>query len=163
MSVHVMSLTERLGRACLLGLLLLDCGPRSVDVIMDPTATPGEFHSEGVGDLTAPIPQYPELARRASIQGRCRVSLRFAAGWTAESVIVARPSGNAAIDASSRSASAGVVLEPASCARLRTPVHAEIEYYFTLYRGATCARTTPSPDSEPQALVEVAEARVWTE
>jgi hypothetical protein len=79
----------------LLSLLLLACGPRSVDVIMDPTSTVGVFRSKGVGTFTSPVPEYPEYIRNAGIEGANRISLRFTASWIAESVRVAKPSGNA--------------------------------------------------------------------
>jgi hypothetical protein len=142
----------------LLCLLLLACAPRSVDVLMNATSTPGVFSYKGVGTLSAPIPGYPEGSRLADIEGLCRVTLRFTTCWSAESVKVAKESGNRWLDDSSCAAGAGVVLAPAARARRRTPVHADIDYRFTLLPGAA-----PAPDSGREGLVEVTQVRLWTE
>ncbi|MCX6841324.1 MAG: TonB family protein [candidate division WOR-3 bacterium] len=146
----------------LLCLLLASCGLRSVDVVMEPTSTPGVFGSNGVGIITVPIPKYPEYVRMAGIEGQNRISLRFTAGWTAESVQVAVASGNQWLDDSACYAAAGTVLEPAPSARLRTPIYSEINYSFTLYRVAASGGACSSPDSGKQALVEITKVRVWS-
>jgi len=138
--------------------LLLACAPRSVDVLMNPTNTPGEFSYSGVGTLTSPMPGYHETCRLAGIEGLCRVSLRFTEGWSAESITIAKSSGNRWLDDSSRAAAAGVMLEPSACARLRTPVHADFDYRFTLNWAAN-----PIPDSGREGLVEIERVRLWTE
>jgi outer membrane biosynthesis protein TonB len=82
----------------LLALLILACAPESFDVMMDPTSISGVFRSDGIGTLFAPMPDYPEYLRMAGIEGMNQVSLRFADDWTAESVRIARPAGNAGLD-----------------------------------------------------------------
>jgi len=140
----------------LLCLLLVACGLRRVDVIMDPTSTPGLFSARGIGTLTTPIPEYPEMARLAGIEGMNLIRLRFDADWTAESIAVVLPSGNASLDISACSTAVEVTFEPAPCSRLRLPVHADIFYGFT-------RETSASPDIGDEFLAYVERVRVWTE
>jgi TonB family protein len=139
----------------LLCLLLMACGLRHVDVVMDPT-TPGVFSTRTIGTLTAPIPEYPETARAADIEGSCWVSVRFAADWSAESIQVAKPAGNWALDKSSCSTAKRVTFEPAPFSRLRLPVRADIDYRFTRQASAF-------PDSADEFVAIVETVRVWNE
>jgi TonB family protein len=140
----------------LLCLLLMACGLRHVDVVMDPTSTPGTFSATGIGTLTSPMPEYPEMARAAGIEGSCRVSVRFSADWTAESIQVAIPAGNGALDKSSCSTAMRVTFEPAPFSRLRLPVHADIDYRFT-------RQASMFPDSADEFVTKIESVRVWTQ
>jgi TonB family protein len=140
----------------LLCVSLLACAPRSVDVILNPTSTPGTFSAIDIGTLTTPMPDYPEMARAAGIEGSCRVSVRFAADWTAESIQAAKPAGNWALDKSSCSTAMRVTFEPAPFSRLRLPIHADIDYGFTRQASAF-------PESADEFVTIVETVRVWNE
>ncbi len=146
----------------LICLFLVGCALRRVDVVMAPTPTPGVFTYDQVGTLTAPKPAYPDYILKSNIEGRNRVSLKFTAGWTAESVRVANSSGNRYLDDSARYAAAGTTFDPAPRARLRTPVYAEIDYSFTRTPDKRLRRLYPNASIKRRGLVEITRVRVWS-